>query len=219
MEDENKEELETEDATEETSPEQQDTSEEEKTEEDIDYKKELEVLETKQPSNRSEAEKASRALHFNAERAKELGLDPAEILGIKPAPKAEEVDLSSTIDRKFAERDVRALARTDDEFKLIMWYIDNRNLSVEEAHLLANKGRILRAASEGRRANVQFANPSGTERRVTQTTVPTRSPEEQAVLQRRGMQFNPKTKTYQGKYYEEFYNPSTESWESRKLRR
>jgi hypothetical protein len=216
MEDENKEELETEEATEETSPEQLDTSEEEETEEDIDYKKELETLEKEKPPQRSEADKAKRALHFNAERAKELGLDPAEILGIKPKVEGE-VDIDSQMDRKFAERDARQMATSDDEFKLIMWYMDNRALSLEEAHLLANKGRIKRAISEGKRANVRFANPSGTERRVTQTTVPTRSPEEQAILTRRGMTFNPKTKTYQGKFYEEYWDGS--EWASRKLKR
>jgi hypothetical protein len=208
--------------TEETTPK---TTDEETTEDsgdsteesqDIDYEKELEALER---PTRTELEKAQRALHFNAERLKELGGDPADVLKIKPVAKKEDVpDIDAKFERKFAERDAQALARNEAEFKLIMWYVDNKNLSIDEAHLLANKGRILRAADEAKRGNVQYGQPVNSKKVVVDTT-PDRSPEEKAVLQRRGLSFNPKTKTWQGKYSEEYYDKDQRRWVSRKLTR
>ena len=211
----------TETEAEETSPETKETadeSDEEESEKDIDYKGELEKLEKSPEKERSEAEKAARALHFNAQRARELGIDVEEALGIKKK-KDEPDDVDSKLERKFAERDAQALAKTDDELKLIMWYVDNRNLSVDDAYVLANKGKIQRAISEGKRAQVRFAGVTGTERKAEQVSAPERSPEEQAVLQRRGMNFNAKTKTWQGKFYEEYWDGTDKMWKSRKLRR
>ena len=181
--------------------------------EDVDHKKELERLEAEKKPN--EFEKAQRALHFNAERFKELGGDPSEVLGVKP--KEKENDLDAVVDRKFAERDARNLSKSDDEFNLIMWYVRNRGLSVSEAHLLANKDKIIRQSSERERANVDISKGGGAGRKVETQTVPSRTPEEVSILERRGMRFNPQTKTFQGKFYEEFWDGSM--WTSRKLKK
>ena len=181
--------------------------------EDIDFEKELENLEGGKPE-KSELEKAKRSLHFNAERVKELGGDPTEIVG---KPKAETTDVKSEIDKKFAERDARSLAKSDAEFKVMMWYVNNKGLSIQEAHLLANKGKIMRFGEELKRSNVETSKGGSSARKVPTTLVPERSPEEVAVLTRRGLKLNPKTKTYQGKIYEEYWTGS--GWASRKIQR
>lgn len=219
MEDENKvelEEAEAEETTLETQTEETEDSEEETEETSIDYKAELErVSQTKEKP--TELEKAKKALYFNAERLKELGGDPADVLKIKPVKTEEPDDIDSKLERKFIERDVQALVKNEDEYNLVMHYVD-KGLTVEDAHLLANKGRVLRSVEEAKRGNVRFGTLANEKKPIVQT-VPDRSPEEKAVLQRRGLTFNPKTKTYQGKYTEEYYDQNTKSWMSRKLPR
>ena len=187
--------------------------------ENIDFKRQYdELLAQEKPS---ELEKAKKSLYYNAERLRELGGDPAEIIAPdirteRAAPAVTEV--SQEIDKRFAERDARALAKSEDEFRVIMWYVNNRKLSVQDAHLLANKGRLTQFSSEQRRAaNTQYARGSGAGRKVEEPDIPERSPEEVKVLTSRGMRWNGKTKTYQGKFYEEYWDGS--KWTSRKLRK
>ena len=207
--------------TEETSPESQETEEtkeksEETKEKDIDFKKELEKV---QPQTKSELEKAQKALHFNAQRLVELGGDPAEVLKLKRETKKDnaDVDVKSVIQREFIERDVRAMSKNEDHFKLMMHYVDDKKLSAEDAYVLSMKGQILRSITEIKRAGVQYAKPDTGGRKVDTVEVPERSHEEVAILERRGMRFNPKTKTYQGKFYEEYYDSTEKAWKSRKL--
>lgn len=219
MEDENKVEREEAEA-EETTPETQETdeeSQEDSEESEIDYKAELERVQ-KPTEKPTELEKAKKALYFNAERLKELGGDPSEIIKPKPVVKTDEVeDIDSKLERKFIERDVQALVKNEDEYNLVMNYVD-KGLSVDDAHLLANKGKVLRSVEEAKRGNVRFGTIANEKKPIVQT-VPDRSPEEKAVLQQRKLFFNPKTKTYQGKYTEEYYDQNTKSWISRKLPR
>jgi len=192
----------------------------EKEPEHIDHKAELEKLkanDTTPESKYSEEEKAKRALYFNAERAKELGIDPAEVLGIKPQDTSKTDDPRSIIREELAERDARALAESEEEFQHMKYYMD-RGLSVEDAHILANKGKLKRSIDEAKRGSVQFAKLPPTHR-VERQDVPERSAEEQAVLQRRGLQFNPKTGTWQGRFTEEYWDQSEGRWVSRKLKR
>ena len=216
---EKKEEIIEETPTEETLPEEEkpeetpEETEEQPEEKDIDYKKELETLESKKPKN--ELEKAKKALYFNSERLKELGGDPAEILGIKESVK-ETTDVSSVIKREFAERDARARASNDEEYKLIMWYVDNRNLDVEEAYILANKGKLQRSILEAKRGNPVYGKAFGGTKK--ETPVIANHPGAD-ILARRGYKFNPQTKTYQAKYYEEYYDSTTKSWKSRKIQK
>ena len=182
--------------------------------EDIDHKKELEELESKDKP-KDEKEKARRALFFNAERARELGLDPAEVLNLKESKETPEV--SQVVQREFDVREAKSRAKSEDEFKLIMWYVDNRKLSVDEAYLLANKGRIARSGIEARRADVEPGKEPFSGRKETTGKVPPHPGAE--MLQRRGYSYNPKTQTYQAKFYEEYYDAGTKSWVSRKLKR
>ena len=206
--------------TEETTPETEEETTDEESEEstDIDYEAELEKAKEKDTPKEKpdEREKARKALFFNAERAKELGIDPAEVLGIKPkVEKKDETDIDSKLERKFTERDVRGVTNSEAEYNLVMFYVD-KGLSIEDAHLLANKGKIKRAVDEAKRGNVIFGKVDNGTRIVTEI-VPQRSPEQVAILARRGLKFNPKTKTYQGKYTEEYYDRESKSWKSRKL--
>ena len=209
--------------TEETTPETTEETTEESDEEseestNIDYEAELEKAKEKETSKEKpdEREKARKALFFNAERAKELGIDPAEVLGIKPkVEKKGEIDIDTVVDKKFIERDVRSMCGSDAEYNLTMFYV-NKGLSPEDAHLLANKGKIKRAVDEAKRGNVTFGKADNGTRIVTEI-VPKKSPEEVNLLARRGLTFNPKTKTYQGKYTEEYYDRDSKSWKSRKL--
>ena len=187
---------------------------------DIDFNKELSDLEAKQP--KSELEKAKKALFYNAQRLQELGGDPAEVIGIKKeivADKPEATnDVHSEVEKEFIKRDARSLAKTDEEYKVIMWYVDNNKVSVEDAYLLAHKGRLMRTISEVQRA--KGAIPSlggGAGRKVGGDIIPTHPGEE--VLQRRGYKLDPKSKTWKGKFYEEYYDQATKSWKSRKLQK
>lgn len=72
-------------------------------------KTELERIQRKEP--KTEAEKAAFALKKNAERAKELGLDPATILGVAQSPQAEDDNAPVTVGM-LKKRDADAAAKT-----------------------------------------------------------------------------------------------------------
>ena len=95
-----------------------------------------------------------------------------------------------------------------------MWRVRNQGLSVEEAHLLANKGRYLKLESELKRADVKIGQGGGAGQKIVDTKAPVRSPEDVALLNRRGLKLNPKTQTYQGKHTEEYWDG--EKWATRK---
>lgn len=184
----------------------------------IDFQKELDKV---QKPEKSELEKAQKALHFNALRLVELGGDPADVLKLKKEDKKPADDVQSvvqeTLQKEMAMRDARALAKNEDHLKLIMHYVENNKLSVQEAYLLSVKGTLMRSIVEAKRANVEYAKPDSGGRKVDTVEVPERSQEETQLLERRGMRFNPKTKTYQGRFYEEYFDSNEKVWKSRKL--
>ena len=200
-----------------TPPVEEDVAEEEAPKEkDIDYAKKLADVQKTQP--RSELEKASYTLKKTAERLTEIGGDPAEVLNIKPpTPEPQDTpDVQSVVKREFAERDARAISRNDDEYALIMWYVDNKGLSVQEAHLLANKERFQRNVTEARRANPSVATPSaGT--KVATSAIPMPSQERIALAEGRGLKFNPKTREFVGKHSREYWDPNEKTWKSQLL--
>ena len=211
-----------EEATEEPEVEVEETEEPESEEEptDIDHKKELEKLNEKEPQTKSELEKAERSLHFNAERLKELGGDPADVLKLKPEePQEAQDDPRLIVKQELAKDRLRSMCSSDDEYRHAEWYVDNKGLSVDEAYLLANRGKIERSVTEAKRANVAFSRGSSGGEKKPQTSVPEMPQDQQQILQRRGYSYNPKTKTWQAKYYEEYYDHTTKSWQSRKLQR
>lgn len=177
---------------------------------DTNYKKELEALEQK-PKN--EEEKARKALFFNAQRARELGIDLAEVLGIKPKGEAEPT-VPEVVQREFDVRELRSLSEgNEDMYKLMLWYVDNRKLNPEEAYILANKGKLQRSIIEAKRGKAEIAKPSFGGKKAEVVNAPEHPGKD--VLLRRGYIFNSKTKTYQGKFYEEFWNGT--EWTSRKI--
>jgi len=224
MEDINTQEDQTQDAaTKDTSTETQQTeSTESKTEdtEHIDYEAELEKVQNeeaeKKQSQYTELEKAQRALHFNAQRLKELGGDPADVLGVKPQ-EAKTDDPRSIVKEELDDRDALARANGNDGMYKLMKHYMGKGLSVDDAYVLANKGKILRSVGEAKRGNVQFAHAPNAQR-ITSEAVPQRSAEEVQLLARRGLHFDAKTKTYRGKFTEEYYDPQVGHWLSRKIR-
>lgn len=150
-------------------------------EQDIDFDAELASLENdgapapalasvpvgKTPDD--EARQAEYTLTSTAKRLKELGRDPSAILGTPPAPVAPPispvpapVDTSKFVTKlDLARQEADRLSRTPGESKVIMWYVVHKGLSVQDAHLLANKGRMKTAISEINRARAPIASPGG----------------------------------------------------------
>ena len=135
-------------------------------EQDIDFDKELQDLEgsgapATPPSGKTpeeEKRQAEFALASTAKRLKELGGDPASVIGATP-PAPASVDTSKFVTKDdLAQQEANRLARTAGEAKVIMWYVRNKGLSVQDAHLLANKGRLTNAVSE--MARTKSAVPS-----------------------------------------------------------
>ncbi len=223
----NEENLEETEESEETSPETHDESEEEESDEeesteeeseDIDYKKRLEEeLDKDDKSEKSELEKAQRALFFNAQRVKELGGDPNTVLGKPKKVETEEnVDLDTKLELKFAERDLRARAKNEDHFKLMMFYVKEKGLSPDDAYFLSNRGSIERRETEIKRADVQYQTTSSSHKGKSRQA-PKLSAEEKALLERRGLKWNSKSQSYRGKYSETYYDHDEKKWKSRKL--
>lgn len=207
-------------------PEAKETSPESQEEvKDIDFEKELENL-AKEEQPRDELAKA---LHARQKTAKDLSFLDKRIkdLGgtVEEPTIVEKPDTSRFVtvdDLKLlqAEGEVSKYAKSDAEKKVILWYVKNKGLSVEDAYLIANKGRILRSQSELKRA--EGATPSSASfggQKEKKPIAPDRSPEDQAVLTRRNLSFDPKTGTWKGKYSEEYYDQEAGRWLSRPLKR
>mgnify|MGYP001562942704 CR=1 FL=1 len=183
------------------------------TPQDIDFKKELEALEGEKPPTKNELDKAKRALHFNAERVRELGGDPTEI--IEPKKPDEQKDYVTKLD--LARLEARQFARSEDELKLIMWWVENKGLSVEDAHLMANKNKIKSTFEELKRVEKPPIGSDGTAGRKMQTsTVPPMPRDQQEILRRRGFSFNPKTNTYDARFNRYRYDETSKQWVSEK---
>ena len=187
---------------------------------DIDHKKELEKLEETQPPQRTEVEKAKFTFKKVAERLVELGEDPTDIVKPKEVKKVEteETDIDSrfaqTEARLEAKMEAKRLAKTEDEAKHIMWYVENKGLSVADAHVLANKGRVMSAIDELKRSNVrveQGSNSSGRKTVIEKT--PELAQAQQQDLLRQGF-IKQKDGSWEGKKMRVVYNPATKGWDS-----
>lgn len=178
--------------------------------EDIEFNEALE-----EKPQRSELDKAKFTARSVLARIGELGGDPAEVIAEHAGKGKPEQDIDARIDRKFAEQDVRKLSRSEAEFKAIMSWV-NKGLSVEDAHLLANKGKIKRSVEEIVRANeARPGQGAGAGERVPQKKEMRQSAEAEARLAQRGLKLNPKTGTYRGQFTEEYFDGT--SWQSRKI--
>ncbi len=83
-----------------------------------------------------------------------------------------------------------------------MWYVEHRKLSVADAHLLANKGKIQRNMDEINRARTVVPGKGGGngEKTPDAPKMPSISTKALERLQRAGMEFDQKTQAYTGKY-------------------
>ena len=215
------EEEETEETDEET---EEEPSEESTPPEDIDYhKKELDRLQRTASPARSEREKAIFTAKKLSERLQEMDIDPTEIFGApkKPAKqsweeKPEEVDVQGMETRIEERLEAKRLARSEDELRLMAWYMENKGLSARDAHVLANKGRVQTFLDEQKRAQVrveQGSNASG--RKKKQVKIPQLSQDQQQELARQGF-VKQKDGSFEGKKVRMFYDPSSREWKTAK---
>ena len=190
---------------EEVTPEAETSEEEKPKEEDIDFH----TPEEDKPK-RTEKEKAEFALKSVASRVEELGGDPSKLIG---TPKE---DTSQFVTKRdFAKTEAKKVARSPKEFDAIMAWVD-KGLTVEEGHLLANKGRIKSTFAEIERGNVALkeATGAGEKKPVVDSPAPT----ETQLMQWRTakMVYDSVTKIAKGKHTEEYYDGK--AWVSRKIK-
>lgn len=204
---------------------------------DIDFEDELRDLEgggktppADPPPQRTDREKAERALHFQSERVRELGGDPEAIVKGKkpndppppPAPKAEPQDMSNYVTKDdVAAQRATAMSRSDAEKKVILWHYKHTiqktgdvDKDIENAYLIANKGKITRSISEIRRAaDARQAPPSGSGRspKAPLTQTPALSAGDQATLRRRGYTPRPDG-TWEARRYTVRYDHTKKGW-------
>jgi hypothetical protein len=200
---------------------------------DIDFEEELRELEdggqkppASPPPKKTELEKARRALFFNKQRVLELGGDPDEIEQAPkpkdppppPAKQPEDQDMSNYVTKDdVAEQIASSVSRSEAETKVIIWHYKhsiqktgNVNKDIENAYLLANKGRINRSFAEIRRAVESRKAPPITPSRgpkTPQQQTPTLSAGDQATLRRRGYTPRPDG-TWESKRYIMRYDPT-----------
>ena len=195
---------------EEAAPEQQEKPQEEVQDEqpiEVDHAKELEVLEGKK-SERTELEKATYTARQVLDRIKVLGGNPEDLL---PKKEAEgDFVTRKELEVRDQQAEARKLASSDDEFKHIMWYVENRNLTAEEAKLLANKAKLGKAFEEMKRA-VKPPVGEGEGQRVFVPNIPELPKEEQMILQRSGYKLNAKGE-WEGKFNIRKYDSNLKQW-------
>lgn len=206
--------------------------EEDEEEEDIDFEKELAAIEnggtppappaTPPAKSRSELEKAERALHFNAKRFKELGGDPSKVLGAPPAPPPPPpADSSFATKEDLAEQEAAKYARTDAERKVIMHryrtgIIKTGNVveDIQNAYLLAHKGRIVRSFDEIRRGAAvrpMVATPPGRKPPAGPAKAPELSRADQGIMKSRGFVKN-QDGSWESKRYKMTYDPAKKAF-------
>jgi len=158
---------------------------------------------------RTEKEKAEFTLKSVAERLKDLGGDPTEIIGEKTS------ESQYVTKKEFTEAEVRKLARSENEVKAIMAWID-KGLSVEDAHLIANKGRVKATFSEMERANVRTKEATGAGQKKPAPKAP--KPNDVQLMQWRkaNMVYDPAQGMAKGKFTEEYWDG--EKWSSRRIK-
>jgi hypothetical protein len=134
-----------------TDPEKDKKPEDEK---DIDFEAQAKELEGKDPKKqqRTPAEEAAFNLKKNADRVKELGGDPAKVLGFEPASdRGSEFNNSDFLTKADMARErIRGMAKSDAEARVILWHYQNSiqksgdiGNDVENAYLLAHKPSLV----------------------------------------------------------------------------
>lgn len=190
-------------------------TEESKSQEDIDFKKVAEELESTHKPKRSKLEEAKFNLKKNAERLKELGGDPSEIL---ETPKVEaEIETDYVTKNDLARLEARQLVKSDDEMRVVMWYVENKGLSVDDAYFLANKGKIKNANEEMKRIIKPPVGSGGTAgQKPKVANAPELSKQEAMILMRRGYKLV-MPGLYQAKYNQKRYDEKAKVWVDEKI--
>lgn len=200
---------------------------------DIDFEKELEAIggkpATKQGKPLTEAEKAERALFFNAKRFRELGGDPSKVLEkvapieapaapVAPAPVA---DPQYATKDDLAEAEASKYARSEAERKVIIHHYKhsiqrsgNIIADIENAYMIAHKGRITRSWDEIRRAGnsrpMQGAGP-GRKPAAAPAKAPELQTSERAIMQRRGFKLQ-QDGSWESKRYRMHFDKDRKGW-------
>lgn len=213
--------------------------ESEESEQDIDFKKELDSLPTQegQPPavdpKKNALQKAERALFFQAKEVEKLGGDPSKIVKTEaPRPEPEDRNQEQPQEGNFVTREelarrdlrteIRKLSRSDEEFQVTLWHAENTIRSkgdpvkdAENAYLIAHKGRIQRSFDEIRRS-VSTGRPSGPSlpgRKPVQQArkAPMLPPEQVRIMERRGFKQMPDG-TWEGKRYRMVYDQTKKTF-------
>lgn len=200
---------------------------------DVDFDKELESLENNgapapaTPPRKSKEEELRQAVFTGkkiAARVKELGGDPSAIIAeeapvepVAPPP----IDTSNFVTKSdLAQAEARKITKSEGEFKVVMWYVNNKGLSVEEAHLLANKNRLKKSLSEATRTRETIASPGGGgpgADRPIDTEAPQLSPELAQRVMSSGMIYDPVKKAYVGKKFQLRYDSTRKEFVNERI--
>ncbi len=201
--------------------------------EDTDFDKELEALENGSEQSpapkpaKTELEKAVMTGKSIAKRIKSLGGDPTELISdviddTPPTkPERTEVDTSQFVTKlDLAEQEAQKIAKSPSELKLIMWWVKNKGMSVEDAHLLANKGKLKKVFSEVDRTRTTVpANPGGGagQRPADNSNAPALPDSDRRRLEQSGMVYDPAKKAYVGKKVQHRYDEVSKQWITEKI--
>lgn len=180
----------------------------------IDYRKKLDDEQGKEGEKKpakpkkSELEKASFNLKSTAKRIEELGGDIHDILGdddqddSDPTPDSDEEKGEDTYATKedLARIEAEKLTDNPDEINLILHYVKKNGVSVKQAHLLANEGKIPVVTREiNRIKTTPPASSGGSGGQDTPNKKVTRlNDKDEKRLEKSGMKFNPNTNAYEG---------------------
>ncbi len=193
---------------------------------DAEFEKELRELESGQQApkpQRTELEKATFTAKSTLKRIKELGGDPTALLGeTPPVEKPIETDTSQFVTKTdLARQEAQKLARSPGEVKLIMWWVENKGMSVQDAHYMANKGRILKTVGEITRAKDAVpSNDGGGPGQVTpinKDDAPILPELDRQRLVQSGMTYDPSKKAWIGKKIQQRWDSQSKSWVTERI--
>ena len=191
-----------EEATVESNEEQPEEKPKDDDSENIDYH-------TPTKPQKTEKEKAEFALKSMALRVADLGGDPASLIDAKQ-PESQFVTKTD-----LTRMEARRLATSEKEVDAIMSWVE-KGLSLEDAHLLANKSRVKSVFSEAERANVPAGESAGAGQKKQVARTPAPSEAQMSMWRVAKMQWDPQSRTAKGKYTETFWNGT--EWASRRLK-
>lgn len=174
---------------------------------------------------RSEVDKATFSFKSQAKRLKELGVDPSTLIedGAPAAPEPQvppAVDTSNFVTKiDLAKTEASKLAKSPGELSVIMWWVTNKGMTVEDAHYMANKGKIQKKIGEVNRANSAVpSNGGGAGQAAAHVTdAPEISEADKKRLAASGMIYDPAKKAYVGKKMQYRFDDKTKVWVTERI--